>query len=109
MTSLNSEETFLYNTGPILSLNSHHWNRRQFCTVTRIDGGTDAHALGQDLACPPCNIGPLPCVFPGPVYHRPVMPGPLCPGRYLWPVTTGPDLSPVLVPPAPRLIWFGLR
>ncbi len=58
-THLRDEDTFLYNTGPILSLNSHHWNRRQFYSVTRIEGGTDAHALGQELVCPPCNIGPL--------------------------------------------------
>lgn len=29
--------TFLYNTGPVLSLSSHHWNRRQFYTITRIE------------------------------------------------------------------------
>jgi hypothetical protein len=50
--------TFLYNTGPIESLSSANWNRRQFYSVTRIDG-FGAHVLGQHLACPPCNIGPL--------------------------------------------------
>ena len=29
-------DTFLYNTGPILSLDSPNWNRRQFYSVTRI-------------------------------------------------------------------------
>src|SRR5207253_9965135 len=29
--------TFLYNVGPIASLNSSNWNRRQFYSVTRID------------------------------------------------------------------------
>ena len=50
--------TFLYNTGPIESLNSANWNRRQFYTVTRVDG-SGSQVLGQHLPCPPCNIGPL--------------------------------------------------
>jgi hypothetical protein len=70
--------TFLYNTGPIGSLNSPKWNRRQFYSVTRVEGddttkyGTapaanghkhhkpklKTHVLGRGLACPPCNIGP---------------------------------------------------
>jgi uncharacterized protein DUF4331 len=71
--------TFLYNTGPITSLNSPNWNRRQFFTVTRVEGhdttlygtaatngGTKHHpapklktrVLGRNLASPPCNIGP---------------------------------------------------
>src|SRR5918996_4819070 len=28
--------TFLYNTGPITSLNDRDWNRRQFFTVTKV-------------------------------------------------------------------------
>jgi hypothetical protein len=54
-----NENTFLYNTGPIQSLDSPNWNRRQFYTVTRVEGTGRARALGQGLACPPCNIGPL--------------------------------------------------
>ena len=50
--------TFLYNTGPILSLDSPNWNRRQFYTVTRIDD-SGQQVLGSGLASPPCNIGPL--------------------------------------------------
>jgi Domain of unknown function (DUF4331) len=50
--------TFLYNTGPIESLSSANWNRRQFYSVTRVDN-FGAHVLGQHLPCPPCNIGPL--------------------------------------------------
>jgi hypothetical protein len=50
--------TFLYNTGPIESLSSANWNRRQFYSVTRVDR-FGAHVLGTHLACPPCNIGPL--------------------------------------------------
>jgi hypothetical protein len=57
-TVLRDPETFLYNTGPITSLHSSNWNRRQVYTVTRIDSkGT--HVIGRNLACPPCNIGPL--------------------------------------------------
>src|SRR2546425_12747588 len=33
-THLRNEDTFLYNTGPIESLDSANWNRRQFYSVT---------------------------------------------------------------------------
>jgi hypothetical protein len=56
-TETTDPETFLYNTGPITSLTSATWNRRQTYTLSRIDGaGTTA--LGT-FPCPPCNIGPL--------------------------------------------------
>jgi len=79
VTRLRDENTFLYNTGPITSLGSPNWNKRQFYSVTRVEGhdttlyGTGAHTngsgkhhhhelkvreLGHGLACPPCNIGP---------------------------------------------------
>jgi len=57
-TTLANQNTFLYNTGPILSLNSANWNSRQTYTVTRVAGGQSA-VLAEGLACPPCNIGPL--------------------------------------------------
>jgi hypothetical protein len=71
-TRLRNPDTFLYNTGPITSLNSPNWNKRQFYSVTRVEGpdttayGTNrpeasklkAQVLGSGLACPPCNIGP---------------------------------------------------
>jgi hypothetical protein len=57
-TQVRNEETFLYNTGPITSLSSPNWNRRQFYKVTRIEG-TKKEVLGSNLTCPPCNIGPL--------------------------------------------------
>jgi hypothetical protein len=57
-TVLGNPETFLYNTGPITSLNSPSWNRKQVYSVTRTDS-TGPHVLGKNLACPPCNIGPL--------------------------------------------------
>ncbi len=50
--------TFLYNTGPIESLNSPNWNRRQTYQVTAVTA-SGAHRLGTGLTCPPCNIGPL--------------------------------------------------
>src|SRR6266446_1314121 len=74
-TRLSNPNTFLYNTGPITSLESANWNKRQFYSVARVDGddatgfGTASsrhhhgsklktRLLGTDLACPPCNIGP---------------------------------------------------
>jgi Domain of unknown function (DUF4331) len=68
-TLLRDTETFLYNTGPITSLDSKNWNKRQFYSVTRVTGGDTtkfgnggrglrAKVLGTNLQCPPCNIGP---------------------------------------------------
>jgi hypothetical protein len=65
-TTLQNEDTFLYNTGPIGSLTDPNWNKRQLYSVHVIhshhkdnherDGLGDL--LGDNLACPPCNIGP---------------------------------------------------
>src|SRR5947209_2982230 len=85
---LRNPNTFLYNTGPITSLGSSNWNKRQFYSVTRVEGhdttlyGTGVNGdgnhhqqhhhhhhhhhhhklkvktLARGLACPPCNIGP---------------------------------------------------
>ena len=76
-TRLRDPNTFLYNTGPITSLNSANWNKRQFYSVTRVEGdnttayGTGltngkgkhhpklkARVIARNLPCPPCNIGP---------------------------------------------------
>jgi hypothetical protein len=71
-TRLRNPDTFLYNTGPITSLDSPNWNKRQFYSVTRVEGDDTAaygtgrpeasqlktKVLGSGLACPPCNIGP---------------------------------------------------
>jgi hypothetical protein len=58
-TRLRNPDTFLYNTGQITSLNSSSWNRRQFYDVTRVNHKTGkSRVLGDDLASPPCNIGP---------------------------------------------------
>lgn len=56
-TEIRNPDTFLYNTGPILSLGSKNWNRPQFYSVTRVTRGGDAHVLASGLAVPPCNVG----------------------------------------------------
>ncbi len=57
---LRDKETFLYNTGPITALDSPNWNNRQFYTVSKVKGANGKEVmLGQNLACPPCNVGPL--------------------------------------------------
>jgi hypothetical protein len=65
-----SPDTFLYNTGPITSLDSPSWNRRQFYSVTRVEHGrydgprgrrrheSVRRLLAEHLASPPCNVGP---------------------------------------------------
>ena len=59
-TTLQTPNSFLYNTGPITSLTSTNWNRKQFYSVTREDAGKGtSKVLGSNLSCPPCNIGPL--------------------------------------------------
>jgi hypothetical protein len=50
-------DTFLYNTGPINSLDDPNWNRRQFYSVSRVEGRKGS-LLGDHLPSPPCNIGP---------------------------------------------------
>jgi hypothetical protein len=57
-TSLQNHKTFLYNTGQITSLDSPNWNRRQFYQVAKDVRGGGHSILGDNLACPPCNVGP---------------------------------------------------
>jgi hypothetical protein len=57
-TQLRNPDTFLYNTGPITSLDSPNWNMRQFYTVTKVGANGTAKDLASGLACPPTNIGP---------------------------------------------------
>src|SRR6202034_4690858 len=45
--------TFLYNDGPITSLSSASWNRRQFYTVTRVDSAGRSEVLARNIPCPP--------------------------------------------------------
>jgi Domain of unknown function (DUF4331) len=59
-TEVVNPDTFLYNTGPITSLNSPNWNRRQsYCVFVASGSGRSSRTIGSGLACPPCNIGPL--------------------------------------------------
>ncbi len=58
-TQLRNPNTFLYNTGPITSLESPNWNKRQFYSVTKVDENGQTTVLAQGLASPPCNIGPF--------------------------------------------------
>jgi uncharacterized protein DUF4331 len=58
-TELRNDRTFLYNTGPIESLDSENWNRRQFYSVTKVDAHGKSTVLAQKLPCPPCNVGKL--------------------------------------------------
>ena len=64
-------KTFLYNTGPISSIHDPHFNRRQTYSVALLKGADtianaangfnskpDHKVIGNNLACPPCNIGP---------------------------------------------------
>jgi len=61
--------TFLYNTGPITSLDDPDWNRPQLYSVTMIrndsssnghhgSGATTTTVLDDHLSTPPANIGP---------------------------------------------------
>jgi len=53
--------TFLYNTGPVLTLDDANLNVRQFYTVTRVTGARrtgSSSALGNEFQVAPANIGP---------------------------------------------------
>jgi hypothetical protein len=56
-TDTRNPNTFLYNTGPIDSLDDADWNRPQTYTVTRVTK-RGATVLGNNLRTPPVNIGP---------------------------------------------------
>ena len=56
-TKIRNPKTFLYNTGPIGTIDSESWNRPQVYSVTRITGSSNI-VLGEGLRCPPCNVGP---------------------------------------------------
>src|SRR6478736_9889844 len=51
-TDVQNRQTFLYNTGPISSLDDPNFNIRQTYTVTRIDSH-GRHVLGDNLTTPP--------------------------------------------------------
>jgi hypothetical protein len=59
-TVVGTPNTFLYNTGPITSLDSTNFNVKQFYTLTRIDGPRRrgrSTVIGQNLPTPPVNVG----------------------------------------------------
>jgi hypothetical protein len=56
---ITNPNTFLYNTGPIETIDSPNWNRRQFYSVSVVDGRGNTKQLASNLPCPPCRIGPL--------------------------------------------------
>jgi hypothetical protein len=53
---IRNPNTFLYNTGKVLSLDSPNLNRRQTYSVTRVANGEQV-VLGEGLQCTPCNVG----------------------------------------------------
>ncbi len=55
-TRIRNPKTFLYNTGPISSVSDPNWNRPQYYSVTRVEGG-HSKVLGTNLTCPPVNVG----------------------------------------------------
>ncbi len=54
---MRNPNTFLYNTGPITSLDRESYNRPQTYTVVRIKDGK-AEDISGTLPVPPCNVGP---------------------------------------------------
>jgi hypothetical protein len=60
-TDVRNNNTFLYNTGPVLTLDDADLNVRQFYTVNRINGlrrGGTSTSLGTAFQVAPPNIGP---------------------------------------------------
>jgi hypothetical protein len=56
-TSVGNRDTFLYNTGPIQSIDDKNLNIKQSYTVTEVRSGKRT-VLGSDLPVAPANIGP---------------------------------------------------
>ena len=54
---LRNPNTFLYNTGPITSLDDPDWNQPQTYSVTRVENGR-REVLAEKLKTPPVNVGP---------------------------------------------------
>ncbi len=55
-TRIRNRNTFLYNVGPINSVDDEAWNRPQTYSVTRVRG-RDRRVLARGLTCPPVNVG----------------------------------------------------
>jgi len=56
-TTTQNPKTFLYNTGPIKSLDDPMWNIRQTYSLTKITAAGST-VLGTDIPTPPSNVGP---------------------------------------------------
>lgn len=56
-TDVRHGNTFLYNTGPVTTINDTDLNVRQFYRVVRIKNG-NKKVLGRHVPVPPVNIGP---------------------------------------------------
>ena len=56
-TSVQNQNTFLYNTGPITSLDDPDFNIRQSYSVAKVENGRRT-MVASGLATPPVNIGP---------------------------------------------------
>ena len=59
-TEVRNPNTFLYNTGPITSIDSPNWNVRQFYSVNRVEGrrrNGKGTVLAARLPSPPVNVG----------------------------------------------------
>lgn len=56
-TQVMNPNTFLYNSGPIMSLDDPNWNVRQVYSVSRITADGRGTMLASGLRCPPCNVG----------------------------------------------------
>ncbi len=58
-TEVRNPNTFLYNTGPITSLDSPNFNVRQFYSVTRYEGPRQGRGslLADNVPTPPVNVG----------------------------------------------------
>ena len=60
-TATRNPDTFLYNTGPITSLNDTDWNRPQTYSLTLVvhaNGADFPFPIGTNIPTPPDNIGP---------------------------------------------------
>ncbi len=56
-TKVRNPRSFLYNTGPITTLDDPDWNRVQTYSITKVVNGR-SRRLADNVPSPPCNIGP---------------------------------------------------
>ncbi len=57
-TNVKNPNTFLYNTGPINSLDDPDWNVSQTYTLTRVNSKGEQTVLAENFPVPPVNVGP---------------------------------------------------